>query len=576
MKSNQRLFTWAIRAIGIFTLFIGSNSPVLAADVVPVLDVSIAPTSAFAQGDELKTYSITVTNTGSIQTDGSNIVVTVTVPVGLTAQTFSSTDTEWDCLGNITSSSPLTCTSIGLVLGEVGSGTESSVITLTVDVAVDAALNGTIVTWDTNTNTYIKSIDIVATVIGGGDIDVNEFTNPTPITQKPDLVILGYELRNLSNEVITTPQPNQEFIIRMTVQNRGGAPTGIFYPGVFLDGQPNYGPDHDEPPSLNLGDITSFSDYQRSPSGSLGFSKGCLYYDPPGGVTINPLTETIKPERGNYTKLDFNESLAGGAPPTTVDVHIAYPSSDYTDPIYTNTPNIRTGLNAGTYQVHLYVDPSCSAGQDESYEDNNMYPLSGAITLNVGTAPSSTLNVMSNGLYDGWMRESTETSNKSNLMNRTSSFLYVGDDAGNRQYRSILSFDTSAIPDNAVITSVTLKFKYAGVVGTLPFNTHFSLLVDIKKGAFGNYIALNKVTDFNGAPSKVKGMTFGRTLVSGWYSRALAPANFQYINLQDVTQFRLRFSKDDNHDFGADYLKLYSGNAAAADRPILIIEYTVP
>jgi len=52
---------------------------------------------------------------------------------------------------------------------------------------------------------------------------------------------------------------------------------------------------------------------------------------------------------------------------------------------------------------------------------------------------------------------------------------------------SILYFDTSALPDNAVIRSVTLKIYQAGVVGTDPLTlTAFgSLLADIKKGTFG-------------------------------------------------------------------------------------------
>ncbi len=43
-----------------------------------------------------------------------------------------------------------------------------------------------------------------------------------------------------------------------------------------------------------------------------------------------------------------------------------------------------------------------------------------------------------------------------------------------------------------------------------------------------------------------------------------------------VTQFRLRFNKDDNHDFGADFLKIYSGNAGAKSQPQLIVEYNLP
>jgi hypothetical protein len=32
---------------------------------------------------------------------------------------------------------------------------------------------------------------------------------------------------------------------------------------------------------------------------------------------------------------------------------------------------------------------------------------------------------------------------------------------------------------------------------------------------------------------------------------------------------------DDNNEFGADYLKIYSGNAVDTDRPQLVIEYYI-
>ena len=50
-----------------------------------------------------------------------------------------------------------------------------------------------------------------------------------------------------------------------------------------------------------------------------------------------------------------------------------------------------------------------------------------------------------------------------------------------------------------------------------------------------------------------------------------------HINLTGTTQFRLYFTKDDNDDNGADYMKFFSGNyATATARPTLIIEYYVP
>jgi hypothetical protein len=49
-----------------------------------------------------------------------------------------------------------------------------------------------------------------------------------------------------------------------------------------------------------------------------------------------------------------------------------------------------------------------------------------------------------------------------------------------------------------------------------------------------------------------------------------------FLNKWGRTQFRLRFNKDDNNNLTADYLSLFSGDAAAGDQPQLIITYMVP
>jgi hypothetical protein len=56
----------------------------------------------------------------------------------------------------------------------------------------------------------------------------------------------------------------------------------------------------------------------------------------------------------------------------------------------------------------------------------------------------------------------------------------------------------------------------------------------------------------------------------------LGSAAFTHIDKTGLTQFRLRFRRDDDNDSSADYLKLFSGNAPANRRPQLIIEYYVP
>jgi len=242
--------------------------------------------------------------------------------------------------------------------------------------------------------------------------------------------------------------------------------------------------------------------------------------------------------------------------------------------VYTVTVN--TGTGSGTLRLDV-VD-------DDSIQDGSNNPLGGAGAGNGNFTGGQVyevnqMTVLSLNTRDGWILESTETSSVGGYLNKNAAALKLGDDAANRQYRSILSFDASALPDNAVITSVTLKFKGAGVSGTNPFNTHGNLLADVRVGAFSANAAL-ELTDFSakGVAGVYKSnvLIYANAPVDNWYSQTFNPADFIYVNLAGITQFRLRFGKGDNDDFGADFLKIVSGNAAAENRPQLIIQYQVP
>jgi hypothetical protein len=173
---------------------------------------------------------------------------------------------------------------------------------------------------------------------------------------------------------------------------------------------------------------------------------------------------------------------------------------------------------------------------------------------------------------DGWVLESAETSNLGGTKNNAG-VLRVGDDAKNRQYRSILSFDTSSLPNNAVLTSVVLKIKRAGGSGLSLLGTHGDLGADIKKGAFGNTIL--ELSDFQRAGAPISTVGSFSEAGGSWYRLDLNPANFKYINLTGVTQFRLRFARDDDDDRVMDIDIFYAGDDSL-NKPQLIIEYTVP
>jgi len=188
--------------------------------------------------------------------------------------------------------------------------------------------------------------------------------------------------------------------------------------------------------------------------------------------------------------------------------------------------------------------------------------------------PIQSATFTSSGAEDGYIQESSETSNIGGTMASVGTTLAVGDASADRQVLAVLSFDTSSLPDTAVITSAIIKVKQAAIVGTNPFSTHGNLLVDLSNPYFGSLSTL-EISDFEAAATIPAAATFGSTPLSGWYSAKVKALAFSSINLTGTTQFRLRFTKDDNDDLAADQIKFYSGDAAT-NKPVLIIKYYVP
>jgi hypothetical protein len=173
----------------------------------------------------------------------------------------------------------------------------------------------------------------------------------------------------------------------------------------------------------------------------------------------------------------------------------------------------------------------------------------------------------------GWVIESTETSEIGGSSNTGSSTFLLGDNAWNRQILSILSFNTSALPDNAVIVKVTLKIKFLGLVGTNPFLTHGGLKADIQSPFFGTTAGLVP-SDFEAVAGQLAVGTFNPTPLDNWYASNINSAAYPFVNLTSLTQIRLRFLAGDNDDLSADYMKFYSGGLTTA--PELSITYYLP
>jgi len=238
---------------------------------------------------------------------------------------------------------------------------------------------------------------------------------------------------------------------------------------------------------------------------------------------------------------------------------------------------ISVAVSGDTVAVGAMREDSNAIGVNGDQNDNSAADSGAAYVFTVSPTIVS-ITLRSTGTQDGWVLETGENTNKGRTLDSTSTTLRLGDDSAKKQYRSILSFATGAtLPDNAVITKVTLKVKKQGITGGgNPVTAFQGFMVDIKKGLFGT--SALQAADFQTAASKTYG-PFTTALAGGWYTIDLTTGK-TYINKLatggGLTQIRLRFRLDDNNNAIANHLSLYSGDAGAASRPKLIIEYYVP
>jgi WD40-like Beta Propeller Repeat len=195
--------------------------------------------------------------------------------------------------------------------------------------------------------------------------------------------------------------------------------------------------------------------------------------------------------------------------------------------------------------------------------------------LELAVVAPTTKTYQSIGTYDGWVIESGENNETGIRIDERASTFFLGDANNDQQYRSILHFGTASLPNNAIITRVTLEIKRQGIVGDNPFTTHGTILVDVRKPYFDTAVEL-QATDFQASADHNAVGTMENTPGALWYMATLDPTAFPSINLIGTTQFRLRFALDDNDDNEPDYMKFYSGDAATTDQPVLTIEYFLP
>ncbi len=208
--------------------------------------------------------------------------------------------------------------------------------------------------------------------------------------------------------------------------------------------------------------------------------------------------------------------------------------------------------------------------------DSGGLPGSAAITLTV-TSGSTTVTFYSVASQDGRIWESGETGNVGGGGNSTDNLttaLRIGDTNADEQYKSIISFDSSSLPDGATIQSATVRLVRGTISGGNPYTSHGPCVADIVTGGFGGSTAF-AFSDWQAAATATNVATLSNPTVNGAASTGgLSAAGLAAINKTGTTQLRVYCTLGDDDDLLFDYIGFYPGETATqANRPQLTVTY---
>ena len=259
----------------------------------------------------------------------------------------------------------------------------------------------------------------------------------------------------------------------------------------------------------------------------------------PGGDTTPPIT-SASPAGGNYAQA-VTVTLTPNEPASTrYTVDGSAPTAQslpYTGPI---------SISASTTLRFFSVD---TAGNAEAVRTE-------VYTIDIGGAD----RLASIAAEDGYVGKY--------YANGVSASTHKIGDAGsfnNDTWRTILSFDTSAIPEGATLNAVKLRVYRKSLTGKVN-----GIDVDIKSGFFGVSSSLSQ-SDFLAAASAASVASLSVPSTDGAFSEVVLPASaLSHVNRSGLTQIRLRAQTP--IDFASDVLELHGGEDVEL-APVLVISY---
>ena len=156
----------------------------------------------------------------------------------------------------------------------------------------------------------------------------------------------------------------------------------------------------------------------------------------------------------------------------------------------------------------------------------------------------------SGGTQDGWVNNTTSGTTE----------VRVGDGGVGQIYKGILSFDTSSIPDDATVNSLSLYMIRKGSSSTNPFTSGSlgAVNLEIKTGTFGTINIEN--SDFSATADATNAGCFQGSVSSNGFALRidLNEAGIAAVNKTGNTQFRISFP---NTNANANYIDFNTGNA---------------
>ena len=204
-------------------------------------------------------------------------------------------------------------------------------------------------------------------------------------------------------------------------------------------------------------------------------------------------------------------------------------------------------------------------------------PTSTPTTTATATPPTPVSSTFTSvGAEDGYVREQNNVGRGGDAFSAGAIEIGDNDNNQNSQKKGFLSFDTSTLPPDATIISAQLRIRRINLEGN-PYGALGQIVADVApaNGFSANYTL--QATDFEAGSANQAIALFSQAGSNGaWAEATMLQHGLAHINRTGRTQFRIHFTVPDNGNSSHDRIYFDGGEAAAGNRPELVITYTVP